>query len=79
MADVQDQTQHCIDFKRPAQDEVNHFTKPRKHKGLYQSLTYRSRGRARVDIGLAFERWRALKATKGLRSDAEVAQCLLDV
>ncbi|XP_039980222.1 activating transcription factor 7-interacting protein 2 [Xiphias gladius] len=79
MAEVQDQTQGCMAFKRPAQDKVNHSTKPKKRKRLSQKLTHRSRARARVDIGLALERWRALKAAKGLRSDAEVAQCLLDV
>ncbi|XP_031717725.1 activating transcription factor 7-interacting protein 2 [Anarrhichthys ocellatus] len=33
----------------------------------------------RVTIGLAFERWRELKTTNGLKTDAEVALSLLDV
>ncbi|XP_036944968.1 activating transcription factor 7-interacting protein 2 isoform X1 [Acanthopagrus latus] len=34
--------------------------------------------RPRVNIGLAFGRWRAMKTAKGLKSDEEVAQRLLD-
>ncbi|XP_070838226.1 activating transcription factor 7-interacting protein 2 [Chaetodon trifascialis] len=62
-----------------AQKKAHPSTKPKTGKRLSQKLTHRSRGRARVDIGLAFERWRALKEENGLRSDAEVALCLLDV
>lgn len=38
-----------------------------------------NRLRARVDIGVAFEKWRELKAEQGLKTDSEVALCLLDV
>lgn len=79
MADAQDRGRGCTRFKRPAQGEVQPSTKRRKCKRLTQRQTDSSRVRARVDIGLAFERWRALKAANGLKSDAEVAVCLLDV
>uniref|UniRef100_A0A672Q0Z3 Uncharacterized protein n=1 Tax=Sinocyclocheilus grahami TaxID=75366 RepID=A0A672Q0Z3_SINGR len=35
------------------------------------------RGRTRVNIGAAFQRWRELKEREGLESDAEVALFLL--
>ncbi|XP_023128309.2 activating transcription factor 7-interacting protein 2 isoform X2 [Amphiprion ocellaris] len=76
MSEVQDQTQGCSSFKRPAREKVNPSTKSKKRKRLSVSLQDKSR---RVNIGMAFNRWRALKATKGLNSDAEVALCLLDV
>ncbi|XDV36009.1 hypothetical protein PO909_005863 [Leuciscus waleckii] len=37
-----------------------------------------ARGRTRVNIGEAYQRWRELKEQKGLTSDAEVALFLLD-
>uniref|UniRef100_A0A673GNR2 Uncharacterized protein n=1 Tax=Sinocyclocheilus rhinocerous TaxID=307959 RepID=A0A673GNR2_9TELE len=37
-----------------------------------------ARGRTRVNIGAAFQRWRELKEREGLESDAEVALFLLD-
>lgn len=69
MADARDQAHGCTGFKRPAK---------KKRKGLTKNHRYRSTHRSRVNIGLAFERWRALKAENGFRSDAEVALCLLD-
>uniref|UniRef100_A0A671NL48 Uncharacterized protein n=1 Tax=Sinocyclocheilus anshuiensis TaxID=1608454 RepID=A0A671NL48_9TELE len=44
-----------------------------KKKGYYQA-----RGRTRVNIGAAFQRWRELKEREGLESDTEVALFLLD-
>uniref|UniRef100_A0A673LVG4 Uncharacterized protein n=1 Tax=Sinocyclocheilus rhinocerous TaxID=307959 RepID=A0A673LVG4_9TELE len=44
-----------------------------KKKGYDQA-----RGRTRVNIGAAFQRWRELKEREGLESDAEVALFLLD-
>ncbi|XP_040917613.1 uncharacterized protein atf7ip2 isoform X2 [Toxotes jaculatrix] len=74
MEEAQEQIQGCTGLYTPA-----HATNPKKRKRLSQRPLLRSWGRARVDIGLAFERWRALKSAKGLKSDAEVAFCLLDV
>ncbi|KAM3597928.1 uncharacterized protein V6R79_011281 [Siganus canaliculatus] len=42
------------------------------------SIKVREMARARVNIGSALPRWRALKASKGWRSDAAVAVNLLD-
>ena len=36
------------------------------------------RGKARVYIGDAFERWRQLKAERNMKTDAELATLLLD-
>ncbi|KAK0136565.1 hypothetical protein N1851_027300 [Merluccius polli] len=44
-----------------------------KKKGYDQA-----RGRSRVNIGEAFQRWRDLRDLKGLKTDAEVALLLLD-
>ncbi len=44
-----------------------------KKKGFNQA-----RGRTRVNIGAAFQRWRELKEREGLESDPEVALFLLD-
>lgn len=74
MAEGQAQSQGWVGFKR-RREGVNHNIKPKKCKHLSQKL----RDRHRVDIGVAFKRWRALKAEKGLKSDSEVALCLLDV
>ena len=38
----------------------------------------KARSKSRVNIGLAFERWRQLRELKGLESDAKVAVFLLD-
>lgn len=40
--------------------------------------TNSKRYRSRVNIGLAFGRWRAMKSANGMKSDEEVAQRLLD-
>ncbi|XP_041812907.1 activating transcription factor 7-interacting protein 2 [Chelmon rostratus] len=61
-----------------ARKKARPSTNPRKGRSLSQKLTYASHERARVNIGVAFERWRALKKENGLRSDAEVALHLLD-
>lgn len=63
--------------KGPAQKKVKPSTKHKKRKHLSQNLRS-SADRSRVNIGLAFGSWRELKAEKGLKSDAEVALCLLD-
>lgn len=79
MAEAQNQSQGLKCFKRPAREGVNHYTKPKKCKGLSQKLTNRPKQRARVNIGVAIEKWRELKAEQGLKSDSEVALSLLDV
>lgn len=55
----------------------------RKGKTVFEKATARikateERNRTRVVIGTAFERWRQLKADKGLQTDAKVALFLLD-
>nr|XP_020453556.1 activating transcription factor 7-interacting protein 2 isoform X2 [Monopterus albus] len=70
MAAVQNETQGRVGLRRRAQDKIE--------KCACLTQRDRSRRRARVEIGLAFERWRELKAAKGLKSDAQVALCLLD-
>lgn len=75
MAGVEDSTQGCAD--RAAPDRVNESTKPKKRKRTSQKKVKQAQ-RARVDIGLAFNGWRTLKATNGLKSDAAVAMYLLD-
>lgn len=75
MAGVEDSTQGCRDLAAP--DTVNDSTKPKKRKRMSLKKVKKAQ-RARVDIGLAFNSWRTLKATNGLKSDAEVAMYLLD-
>ncbi|KAG7505614.1 activating transcription factor 7-interacting protein 2 isoform X1 [Solea senegalensis] len=70
MAEVQDHNESGVGFKPP-----NHSTKKRKR--LSQKVKCSPRD-CRVAIGEAFEEWRALKAAKGLRSDAALARYLLD-
>uniref|UniRef100_A0A671QV73 Uncharacterized protein n=1 Tax=Sinocyclocheilus anshuiensis TaxID=1608454 RepID=A0A671QV73_9TELE len=38
-----------------------------------------ARGRTRINIGAAFQRWRELKEREDLEADAEVALFLLDI
>ncbi|XP_029365360.1 activating transcription factor 7-interacting protein 2 isoform X2 [Echeneis naucrates] len=78
MAGGQHEIQGCKGFKRTSQDGKIQSTKPNKGKRFFPKLKCKAQ-RARVNIGLAFERWRALKAAQGLKTDAEVAHCLLDV
>ncbi|XP_008290056.1 activating transcription factor 7-interacting protein 2 isoform X2 [Stegastes partitus] len=77
MSEVQGQPQGGTSFKRPAREKVNSATKPKKRKRL--PLSEPGTRRSRVNIGMALNRWRALKAAKGLNSDAAVAVYLLDV
>ncbi|XP_049924538.1 activating transcription factor 7-interacting protein 2 isoform X1 [Epinephelus moara] len=72
MADAQDQAHGCKSSKRKAEKKVKPSTQPKRRGGTGTQ-------RARVNIGVAFERWRELKERNGYGSDAEVAQRLLDV
>uniref|UniRef100_A0A4W6FWU0 Uncharacterized protein n=1 Tax=Lates calcarifer TaxID=8187 RepID=A0A4W6FWU0_LATCA len=38
----------------------------------------KARGKTRVNLGAAFQRWRDLRERKGLKTDEEVALFLLD-
>lgn len=62
--------------ENPAEMGVKPSAKAKKRNGFVKSR-YMS-DRARVNIGVAFKRWRALKSDNGLRSDEAVALCLLD-
>lgn len=55
-------------------------TPPRKRKRSDGRKRERDRLRQknRVNIGVAYSRWKALKVEKGMKNDAEVACYLLD-
>ncbi len=53
-------------------------TKPKRPRYESQKRQDKIRGKARVYIGDAFERWRKLKAERDLKTDAELATLLLD-
>ncbi len=53
-----------------------HPKRPRHiSKKLYDQQRY---NKSRIHIGAAFERWRQLKIDKGLKTNAELANFLLD-
>ena len=52
-------------------------TKKRKYSQNKRELD-KARSKTRVNLGLAFPRWRALKERMGLKSDAELGIFLLD-
>lgn len=52
--------------------------KKRKKSDVKKRERDRLRQKNRVNIGVAYSRWKALKAEKGLKNDAEVACFLLD-
>ncbi|XP_034536033.1 uncharacterized protein si:ch211-40k21.5 [Notolabrus celidotus] len=61
---------------------ANTNKKAKKRKCVYEKAQIRKRvdferGKTRVNIGDAFARWRQLKESKGLKSDAMVAEFLL--
>lgn len=47
-------------------------------KALAKKRVARERSQTRVNIGSAFPRWRKLRESRGLRSDAMLALLLLD-
>ena len=53
-------------------------TKSKRPRYESQKRQDKIRGKARVYIGDAFERWRQLKAERNLKMDAELATLLLD-
>ncbi|XP_030281722.1 uncharacterized protein LOC115586642 isoform X5 [Sparus aurata] len=53
-------------------------TKSKRPRYESQKRQDKVRGKARVYIGDAFERWRQLKAERNLKTDAELATLLLD-
>lgn len=77
MADARDQTFGCAGFQRRAKKISEPSTRLKNSKTWRQKSSYKTKQRPRVNIGLAFERWRALRAETGLISDAEVALYLL--
>lgn len=52
--------------------------KPEDEKTANKKALDKVRGQSRVNIGVAFQRWRQLRDLRGLKSDAEVALFLLD-
>ena len=53
-------------------------TKSKRPRSESQKRRDKIRGKARVCIGDASERWRQLKAERNLKTDAELATLLLD-
>ncbi|KAJ8351547.1 hypothetical protein SKAU_G00230230 [Synaphobranchus kaupii] len=53
-------------------------TKPKKPRPLSKQLHDRSCAKTRVNLGLAFERWRMLRAQKAFKTDARLAHFLLN-
>lgn len=56
---------------------------PRKRKrsknvNLKKRVYESARSKTRLNIGVAFERWRDLRQLKGMKTDAELALFLLD-
>ncbi|XP_062264709.1 uncharacterized protein atf7ip2 isoform X1 [Platichthys flesus] len=78
MAEVQDQNKDCRGFKKSRRATADHSTKAKKCSTAAERNRGISKQRSRVNIGLAFKRWRDLKAAKGLKTDTDVALCLLD-
>ncbi|XP_060945876.1 uncharacterized protein atf7ip2 isoform X2 [Limanda limanda] len=76
MAEVQDQNKDRRGFRK-SRATADHSTKAKKSSTVAKRKRYRQ-DRARVDIGVAFKRWRVVKAAKGFKNDSEVALCLLD-
>ncbi|KAG5849749.1 hypothetical protein ANANG_G00075020 [Anguilla anguilla] len=65
--------------KAPPESQLSPATsRHRNTRYPSQKLNDRSRGKTRVNIGLAFGRWRELREIEGLRNDAELAALLLD-
>ncbi|XP_078031905.1 uncharacterized protein LOC144467334 [Epinephelus lanceolatus] len=60
--------------ERPAEGELP----LNKTRSVAKRAWDRERDKTRVNIGVAFQRWRALRAAKGLQLDAELALLLLD-
>ncbi len=52
--------------------------KKRKKFDLKKRERDRLKQKNRVNLGVAYSRWKALKAEKGMKNDAEVACYLLD-
>ena len=55
--------------------EENPMKRPRS---VAKKLSDKERNKTRVNIGLAFPRWRALREEKGIHFDSELALLLLD-
>ncbi|XP_034448370.1 uncharacterized protein atf7ip2 [Hippoglossus hippoglossus] len=78
MAEVQGQNKDCRGLRKSPRATADHSTKAKKCSPASDRQKYRREQRARVNIGMAMERWRDVKAAKGLKTDTEVALCLLD-
>lgn len=63
-------------------DELKMITaevsKPKPVQYLSKKLYDAFRSKTRVSVGTAFDRWRALKEDRGLKTDAQLARFLLD-
>ncbi len=69
------------DISRLTIDRENWKIKKRKiseEQNIKKKGYDQARGRTRVNIGAAFQRWRELKGREGLESDNEVALFLFD-
>lgn len=61
---------------KPSNEDEQEQTK--KKRSLAKKLSDKERDKTRINIGLAFPRWRELRELKGLQSDSELALLLLD-
>ncbi|KAM4622209.1 uncharacterized protein ACJ7VT_006459 [Polymixia lowei] len=67
-----------MEGKRPASDDIILSCHQKKSRSLSQKLSDKARSKTRVNIGLAFERWRSLRAAKEFKTDEDLAFFLLD-
>ncbi|XP_043090667.1 uncharacterized protein LOC122341401 [Puntigrus tetrazona] len=77
----EEEEQKCLSF--PSEPILNGARKRSKRKTVYEkAVTKRrleqERAKTRVNIGVAFPRWRQLRESKCLKTDAMVALFLLD-
>ncbi|XP_044047151.1 uncharacterized protein LOC122873898 isoform X4 [Siniperca chuatsi] len=62
-----------------AEGDFPDFPPPKKKtRSSAKKASDKERGKTRINIGLAFPRWRALRAAEGLQLDSELAFLLLD-
>ncbi len=72
---------HRTDISRSTIDKERWPIKKRKiseKQNNKKKGSNQARGRARVNIGAAFQQWRELKEWEGLESDAEVVLFVFD-
>ena len=64
--------------KRQTEDEQDPTLPSKKQRSSAKKLSDKERNKTRINLGLAFPRWRALRVQLGLEFDSELALLLLD-